>query len=308
MRKGFRTPSVSKSIKARTTGRVTRAVKSSVIPAYGKKGAGIINNPSKSFYNAVYNKTSIDTLKPLKQSSKSIEKDNQINSLIKSGNFDLEDYSSFYLRLKLFYKLQNTDKYHKEIISLNICSRGHTNPEYKLNKEQIREQGLDFKDIYKYLKTFSTDDITIDYVNDSLVVFVKGQPIGEIQKSRANKLYNLYSSSKIDDMNVFIYGGETKNLAYDETYNRGNFNGEQYLVELLVFPHETETQTKRRLEKFKKDQEVTPILNTETPNYEYKDENKIASDGDWALFWSILYLCLFAFCIYVFYCCIKSLF
>lgn len=57
MKKGFRTPSVKRSVSARTTGRVKRAVKRSVNPTYGKNGMGYINNPQKAVYNKVYNKT-----------------------------------------------------------------------------------------------------------------------------------------------------------------------------------------------------------------------------------------------------------
>jgi len=38
MRFGMRKPSIKRSIKARTTGKVKRAVKKAVIPGYGKKG------------------------------------------------------------------------------------------------------------------------------------------------------------------------------------------------------------------------------------------------------------------------------
>ncbi|CCF28449.1 Putative uncharacterized protein [Leuconostoc citreum LBAE E16] len=37
MKFGMRTPSIKKSISARTTGRAKRAVKSAINPAYGKK-------------------------------------------------------------------------------------------------------------------------------------------------------------------------------------------------------------------------------------------------------------------------------
>ncbi len=70
MKTGFRTPSVSKSISARTTGRVKRSVKSSINPLYGKKGMGYINNPQKAVYNKVYNKT---TSSIFNYSSKSVD-------------------------------------------------------------------------------------------------------------------------------------------------------------------------------------------------------------------------------------------
>ena len=58
MKFGMRTPSIKKSIKARTTGKAKRAVKKALIPGYGKKGAGWIKNPKKAAYNKGYNKTS----------------------------------------------------------------------------------------------------------------------------------------------------------------------------------------------------------------------------------------------------------
>lgn len=57
MKFGMRTPSIKKSISARTTGRAKRAVKSAINPAYGKEGAGSITNPSKSGKSNVYHKT-----------------------------------------------------------------------------------------------------------------------------------------------------------------------------------------------------------------------------------------------------------
>lgn len=58
MKFGMRTPTIKKSVKARTTGKVKRKIKSSVNPLYGKKGMGWINNPKKAAYNKAYNKTS----------------------------------------------------------------------------------------------------------------------------------------------------------------------------------------------------------------------------------------------------------
>lgn len=58
MKFGLRTPSLKKGIKARTTGRIKREVKSAMNPLYGKKGMVWINNPKKAAYNKVYKKTS----------------------------------------------------------------------------------------------------------------------------------------------------------------------------------------------------------------------------------------------------------
>lgn len=57
MKFGVRKPSFKKSIKARTTGRINRAVKRAVNPLYGKKGVGFVKDPSRSIKNAVYQRT-----------------------------------------------------------------------------------------------------------------------------------------------------------------------------------------------------------------------------------------------------------
>ncbi|EQC89923.1 hypothetical protein EFL48_06960 [Lactococcus cremoris] len=58
MKFGMRKPSITKSLKARTTTKYKRKVKKALIPGYGKKGIGWIKNPKKAAYNKVYKKTS----------------------------------------------------------------------------------------------------------------------------------------------------------------------------------------------------------------------------------------------------------
>ena len=57
MKFGVRKPSFKKYIKARTTGRINRAVKRAANPLYGKKGVGFVKDPSRSIKNAVYQRT-----------------------------------------------------------------------------------------------------------------------------------------------------------------------------------------------------------------------------------------------------------
>lgn len=52
----FRTPSLKKSLKARTTSKYKRQLKSAIDPTYGKKGVGWFKNPKKALYNKIYNK------------------------------------------------------------------------------------------------------------------------------------------------------------------------------------------------------------------------------------------------------------
>ncbi len=72
MKFGVRTPSIKRSIKARTTGRIKRSIKSSINPLYGKKGMGYINNPQKAIYNKIYRKTTVSSLDLLKPSSRKV--------------------------------------------------------------------------------------------------------------------------------------------------------------------------------------------------------------------------------------------
>ena len=58
MKFGMRKPSITKSLKARTTTKYKRKVKKALIPGYGEKGMGWIKNPKKAAYNKVYKKTS----------------------------------------------------------------------------------------------------------------------------------------------------------------------------------------------------------------------------------------------------------
>ena len=57
MKFGMRKPSITKSLKARTTTKYKRKVKKALIPGYGKKGMGWVKNPKKADYNKVYKKT-----------------------------------------------------------------------------------------------------------------------------------------------------------------------------------------------------------------------------------------------------------
>lgn len=66
MKFGMRTPSLKRSLSARTTGRAKRAVKKALIPGYGKKGMGWLRNPRKAAYNKIYHKTTFSIFKLFK--------------------------------------------------------------------------------------------------------------------------------------------------------------------------------------------------------------------------------------------------
>ena len=66
MKFGMRTPSLKKSLKARTTGKIKRQIKKALIPGYGKKGMGWIKNPKKAAYNKIYKQISFSLFDLLK--------------------------------------------------------------------------------------------------------------------------------------------------------------------------------------------------------------------------------------------------
>lgn len=75
MKIGMRKPSLTRSLKARTTSKWKRQAKKALIPGYGKKGMGWVKNPKKAMYNKVYHKTTFglsDLFKPSKKRKKKV--------------------------------------------------------------------------------------------------------------------------------------------------------------------------------------------------------------------------------------------
>lgn len=66
MKFGMRMPSLKKSFKSKTTGRIKRSMKKAINPFYGKKGIGIVH-PKKAVYNKVYKKTSFSIIDLIKK-------------------------------------------------------------------------------------------------------------------------------------------------------------------------------------------------------------------------------------------------
>ena len=63
----IRKPSIKKSIKARTTGKLKRKVKSTINPLYGKKGIDYVTNPKQAIKNKIYHKTSFSIFDLIKK-------------------------------------------------------------------------------------------------------------------------------------------------------------------------------------------------------------------------------------------------
>lgn len=76
MKYGIRTPSLKKSLKSRTTGKIKRAVKKTYNPTYGLKGTGYVKNPKKAVYNNIYHKTTTSIINEPKANTTKIEQTN----------------------------------------------------------------------------------------------------------------------------------------------------------------------------------------------------------------------------------------
>ena len=115
MKFGIRKPSISKSLKARTTGRAKRALKRALNPVYGKKGMGIINNPKKAIYNAVYNKTTIGVSDIINVSNKTNLRSTTSNNVETANSIE---------EIKANSILKENKSYKKKTIKLNEeCNR-----------------------------------------------------------------------------------------------------------------------------------------------------------------------------------------
>lgn len=94
MKFGIRKPSLKKSLKARTTGKLKRSVKKALIPGYGKKGMGWIKNPKKAAYNKVYNKTSVSLFPAGTSSGKTNRKRTTNTASAKKSPFQNNQFES----------------------------------------------------------------------------------------------------------------------------------------------------------------------------------------------------------------------
>lgn len=105
MKFGIRKPSLKKSLKAKTIGKLKREVKRAINPAYGKKGIGRIKDPKRSMYNKIYNKTTYSIL------PKGASKKGVLSQQCKKQSLSSSNSSSHILQVS-----RNKSKLEKQII------------------------------------------------------------------------------------------------------------------------------------------------------------------------------------------------
>lgn len=87
MKIGVRKPSIKKSVKARTTGKIERSIKKSINPIYGNKGIGFPKNPVKSINNSIYHKSTIGVSDILNSNLNSSSNNRNNNATDNSNSF-----------------------------------------------------------------------------------------------------------------------------------------------------------------------------------------------------------------------------
>lgn len=228
MKKAFRTPSIKKSISARTTGKAKRMVKKSLDPTYGKKGTGMIKDPKKAIYNKVYNATTVGVSDVVDMSSNN---KNSSNTSIKQPDRTGKGHK---LRTKLpdDYTVLDIETTGFDNISDNIIEIGAikvrndqqidtfntlVNPGMKISRTITRitgitneelEQAPDFSEIADPFSSFLGDDIIIghnvsfdiDFLYDSLLDSTGTELSNNYQDtlSLARKLHPEYANHKLD--------------------------------------------------------------------------------------------------------------
>lgn len=176
MKVGMRKPSVKKSFKARTTAKYKRAAKRAINPTYGKKGMGLINNPKKSVYNKVYNKTTFGLDDVISSSKNKTEYKSNLNVEQEGNLVTSPDNDTVYNQNGDFIIIMNT-------MLLKASEKNDTN----IN--------LSFDDISEIL---IEDNIVTIYDNKNIVFFE-----GDLTKNNKEKIYKLYK--KINKSNNLPY-------------------------------------------------------------------------------------------------------
>ena len=129
MKFGMRKPSLKKSIRARTTGKLKRQVKSAVNPLYGKKGMGYIKDPKKAVYNKIYNKTTFGVSDVLEATSPKPNRtkhstNNSINTQNKKEDDNMKNILNYIpgFRTKKIWKMAIAIVYY--FLSLMVLTEG----------------------------------------------------------------------------------------------------------------------------------------------------------------------------------------
>ena len=121
MKVGMRKPSIKRSIKARTTGKIKRKLKSSINPLYNKKGMGLVNDPSKAIYNKVYHKTTFGVRDVINACSDT-NKNNSTNNISSNKDYSITEDGKYIIlnNKKTNIKVKSLSTYIKTFYILGL--------------------------------------------------------------------------------------------------------------------------------------------------------------------------------------------
>lgn len=162
MKFGIRTPSVSKSISARTKGRITRSAKSAFIPGYGQRGTGIVKDPSRALYNRVYNKTTVGINDSFCSSKKTRSSQRSKSHTYESTCVDFFDdnsaaSSNYYLKRN--YEITYDLPFEISSSTLALIQEIEQRETQSQRNKAIEEARLQIKDTEEFLSDFDSRNI-----------------------------------------------------------------------------------------------------------------------------------------------------
>ena len=162
MKFGIRTPSVSKSISARTKGRITRSAKSAFIPGYEQRGTGVVKNPSRALYNRVYNKTTVGINDSFSSSKKTRSSQRSKSHTYESTYVDCFDdnsavSSSCYLKRN--YEISYDLPFAISSSTLALIQEIEQRETQSQRNKAIEEARLQIKDTEDFLSDFDSRNI-----------------------------------------------------------------------------------------------------------------------------------------------------
>lgn len=170
MKFGPRKPSLKRSIKARTTGKLKRNIKKSVNPLYGKKGMGWVNNPKKAAYNKAYHKTTFSAAPKASKRTRTQSK----NSLKYSGIQIKRTKDTFFvfdeeiitrrkwsywwcLPVFLFFSVDLSAALITTLIAYFIIRRHNKKPEIEIKEVKKKLSDQDIIDLLAELESISEE-------------------------------------------------------------------------------------------------------------------------------------------------------
>lgn len=197
MKFGVRKPNFKKSVKARTTGKIKRKIKSSTNPLYGKKGTGMIKNPKKSLYNKVYRQTTIG-VNPLSKTSsrKSTRSFSTVNNRKNAIGYTKKEVIEKEIIItnpieKWFRKLLGKNNINRKVIEETVTTEQYTYQEI----EEIKLAAEENINRYEQSLRYTNETVNIG-------VFFSNLSDAEESLSQATSMIRRYSFLVTEDSNI----------------------------------------------------------------------------------------------------------